>query len=283
MTQENKLGFHCNQLQNLEKVIIENGLKRGEFFNFPKKDLLELKRLILSHNLMMSIHSPLVQLNWYPNPPTFSFLCNVDKNDRNLTMKMITETMSYVEEFGAQYVVVHYPTQASDSSGESFVKLERIALKSADWLAELSFKRNIPIHIEGVMSCPFLTVEFLTHIFEEYPHIRYCFDTGHMNLASIKSKFDLYEFAEGIAPYVGSIHLWNTRGAEDYLNYRHIPVHPSQNPEEGWANIQRVLEILAKHTFSIIFESPPYYPEALGNHSYQEGIKWVKEILKTLS
>ena len=278
---ENNLGFHCNRLRYLDEAITENGLSRGEFFNFPPEEMNTLKRELLSKNLTRSIHAPLVKPDWYPDPPTWSFLCDVDKDSRNRTFKMITETLAHAEDIGAEYVVVHFPTPCTDGAGESEAKLQNIAWKSCDELAELSVKRGIPIQIEGLGNSPYLNDPFLTDALSQYP-LRYCFDTGHMHLASKMSNFDLQEFAAGIAPFVGSIHLWNNRGHDDYLAFHHIPIHPSQDPEEGWADIRRLLETL-RPSCPVIFESPLSYPEALGNHDYRDGVKWVKEILTTSS
>ncbi len=277
------LGFHCNQPHQLEEGILQNGLKRGEFYNFPKEELVALKQQLLHHDIMTSIHAPLVRLDWYPDPPTWSYLCDVDKENRSLTMKMVMASMEQAEDAGAEYVVVHFPTPASDSSGESQDKLESIAWRSCDWLAELSEKRKLPIHVEGVGASPFLHMEFLVPALSQYAVLRYCFDAGHMQLASQKIGFDLYAFAEEIAPYVGSVHLWNTRNADDYEAFRHIPVHPSQNPEEGWVDIARLLKIVGHLSSVIIFESAHKYPEVLGEHDYRDGVQWVKDLLKTSS
>ncbi len=278
---ENDLGFHCNRLQYLGEAITENGLSRGEFYNFPSEEAPALKRALLSMNLARSIHAPLIRPDWYPDPPTWSFLCDVDKDSRDLTFRMITETLAHAEDIGAEYIVVHFPTPCTDGAGERQATLESIAWKSCDQLAELSLKRDMPIHIEGLVNSPYLNTGFLSQALSEY-HLRYCFDAGHMHLASQTNGFDLYEFAAGIAPFVGSVHLWNNRGNDDYLTFRHIPVHPSQDPGKGWADIRRLLEIM-RPSCPVILESPLSYPEALGNHDYRDGVKWVKEILATSS
>lgn len=276
----NKLGFHCHSFDQIETGILENDLCRGEFYNFPRDQFVKLKKELLDKGLERSIHSPLIKPDWYPDPPTWSFLCDIDADSRNRTFRMIAETLAHAEEIGADYVIVHFPIPCTDDSGESEEKMESIAWKSCDQLAEMSVKRGISIHIEGMGNSPYLNNGFLFEALEQYP-LRYCFDTGHMNLASLLNEFDLYEFAQEIAPFVGSMHLWNNRGIEDYLTYRHIGVHPSQDPEEGWADIRRLLEILDP-SYPVIFESPPRYPKSLGNHDYQDGVRWVKEILETL-
>jgi len=277
------LGFHCHGLDHLEDMIIGNGLHRGEFYNLDVEELPALRKLIQSHNLKWSIHSPLVKLDWYPQPPTWSFLCDISKENRELTMKMVTLTMEHAQEFGAEYVVVHFPTPTSDASGESQNKLESMARKSCEWLANLSLKRSVPIHIEGVGASTLLNAEFLCNVLAEYTTIRYCFDTAHAFLASLQDSFDYYSFAQEISPYLGSVHLWNTRGTDDYLSFRNIPVHPSQSPDDGWADIPRALAALnaTRSHLALIFESLPYYPPELGNHDYRDGIKWVESLLAT--
>ncbi len=278
---ETNLGFHCHGLKQIEEGILSNGLSRGEFFNFPAEEIEKLKKELIDRDLARSVHAPLLKPDWYPDPPTWSFLCDVDPDSRNRTFKMIAQTLAQAEDIGAEYVIVHFPVPGTDCAGESESKLESIAWNSCDQLAELSTKRGMTIHIEGLGNSPYLNNGFLVQILGQYP-LRYCFDTGHMNLASQMNEFDLYEFAVEIAPFVGSMHLWNNRGRDDYLNFRHIPVHPSQDPEEGWADIKRLLEIL-NPSYPVIFESPLSYPEALGQHDYQDGVEWVKEILQTLS
>jgi sugar phosphate isomerase/epimerase len=279
------LGFHCHQVDLIEEIIVGNGLKRGEFYNLPAGDIPELRRLIEHHRLDWSIHTPLMRLEWYPQPPTWSFLCDVDSDNRELTMKMITLTLDHAQEYGAEYVVVHFPTPSSDASGESDERLKSIARRSCERLAELSLKRSIPIHIEGVGQSNLVNADFLTSLLKEYSPLHYCFDTAHANLSAIYNDHDLYAFYAALLPYLGSIHLWNTRGQEDYLTYRHIPVHPSQSPEEGWIDITRMLQSVGTitHQIAVIFENMPTYPEELGDHDYREGVKWVKELLEISS
>ena len=280
------LGFHCHNLDLFDEMIIGNGLRRGEFYNLIPVELPRLKRLLMRHNLAWSIHAPLIQLDWYPQPPTWSFLCDVDRDKRELTMKMITLTLEQAAEFGAEYVVVHFPSPTSEESDEGGPKVEAIARKSCDQLAELSLKRDIPIHVEGVGASALINAGFLRSVLQEYsPPLKYCFDTAHTHLAAIKNGFDLYALETELLPYLGSAHLWNVRSKDDYLAYRHIPVHPSQSAKDGWVDIARVLQIMgpAANSLPLIFESERFYPQALGNYNYVEGVQWVKKLLETLS
>jgi sugar phosphate isomerase/epimerase len=277
-----ELGFHCHDLNHFDMVIVSNGLLRGEFYNFSPDALSALMREIERHNLASSVHAPLVKSPWYPSPPTLSYLCDVDEGRRRLSRRMVRETMETAAGFGAEYVVVHFPTPPlARVDGVSYQELKSIAWDSAVFLAKLAQKHRVQVHCEGFGPSPFLTPDFVNEVTGRLPWLRYCFDVGHMHVASIRDGFDLYEFARQVAPRVGSVHLWNNRGAEDYFSFGHIPVHPTQRPEDGWVDVARVLGIIMSGNpgCRIILESGVHYPQALGGHDFRDGVKWVKGLL----
>ncbi len=280
-----RLGYHCHALDHLDEAILSNGLQRGEFYNFYPESLSDLSRRIERHGLAASIHAPLVRMPWYPSPPTLSFLCDVDEDRRSLSLAMVEETMKAAEAFGAEYVVVHFPvTPTTGTGGLSPGQLKDIAWDSAGRLAEYSDRHGVPIHMEGFGPSPFMNVGFLNEVMRGFPCLRYCFDTGHMHIASQRDGFDLYEFAGGLAPNIGSVHVWNSRGLEDYLSFGHIPVHPLQRPEDGWVDTARVLRLIIAGNpgCRIILESGLRYPQSLGGHDFREGVQWVRELTAPL-
>lgn len=277
-----ELGFHCHDLNHFDTVIVSNGLRRGEFYNFSPDALLSLRKEIERHNLSASVHAPLIKSPWYPSPPTLSFLCDVDEGRRRLSRRMVRETMETAADFGAEYVVVHFPTPPlAGVDGLGYHELRSTAWDSAVYLAELAHKHRVQIHIEGFGPSPFLTPEFLIEVTSQLPWLRYCFDVGHMHVASIRDGFDVYDFARQLAPYIGSVHLWNNRGAQDYFSYGHIPVHPSQRPEDGWVDVVGILTVIISGSpdCRIILESGMHYPAVLGGHDFRDGVKWVKGLL----
>ena len=278
-----KLGYHCHNIAHFEEVILANDLGRGEFYNFPADDVLKLKKEIRNHGTVVSIHAPLVRPDWYPDPPTWTFLCDVKKDKRDLTLRMIRGTLELAGEFEAEYVVVHYPSPVHDLDGSDVAELKKIAMDSAHQLSKMSQEYKTEIHIEGFGPSPFLNADFLIEVFNNFSELKYCFDTGHLNMESKERGLDIYSFASQIAQHVGSIHLWNNRGLDDYKAYRHIPVHPSQRPDEGWVDVESILKILWPHTKSVIFENIPHYPQELGDYDYKEGVQWVKQLAATLS
>ena len=277
MEGEDRLGFHCHGMDHFEEVILRNGLRRGEFLNFPREETLKLKQEIYRLNLSSSIHVPLVKPYWYPAAATWSFICDEDPDKRKLTLRMVEETLKLASEFKAQYVVVHYPSPELQT--DDYHSLEKIGRESAELLSELGKRYSIPIHIEGTGPTPLLNFDFLARV-SSFPYLRYCFDCGHMHISSKILGFDLYQMASHMLPYIGSVHVWNNRGLEDYLSFHHIPVHPHQNPNEGWVDIEHFLHIIAsQNDCPIILESNPSYPSELGGRDYRDGVEWVKEIL----
>ncbi len=278
-----KLGFHCNRLHHIEEGILSNGLRRGEFYNFPAEELPELKRQIKSHDIAMSIHAPLVRPDWYPDPPTWTYLCDMEEEKRRLSLKMIELTLQQAVDFRADYVVVHYPSPVHDTDGADIDELHSIAMDSAYQVSRLGAEYSMEIHIEGFGPSPFLNTTFLKEVFGEFPTLKYCFDMGHLNMEARERGLDFRGFTEGLIGSIGSLHLWNNRGLADYRAYRHIPVHPSQIPDEGWADVHAVIEMLWPSVKSVIFESSHDYPQELGGYSYKEGVQWVKQLVATLS
>ncbi|MBM4444172.1 MAG: sugar phosphate isomerase/epimerase [Chloroflexi bacterium] len=281
-----RLGFHCHGLDHFGKVILSNGLRRGEFYNFPPDSLPELRREIGRHNLLASIHAPLTRLSWYPTPPTISFLCDVDPELRLLSLKMIQETMELAQDFGAEYVVVHFPVPPSTPvRGIGYDELRDVAWRSAVALADISRKHGLPIHIEGFGPSIFLTPDFIVEVTSRLEGLHYCFDIGHMHIAARRDGFSLYEFARKLAPHIGSVHMWNNRGIRDYLTFGHIPIHPSQRPEDGWVDIDRILRLIiaGNPDCRIILESSSRYPEALGGHDFRDGVEWTKDLIAASS
>ena len=284
---DNRLGFHCHFIEHFDRAFLDHGLRRGEFYNMPPEEIPELKRKIAEHDLALSIHAPLERLSWYNAPPTFTFLCEANPERRQLSLRMIEETMMHAQDLGAEYVVVHFPSPGTSNGVDdrTYDEAFEVAWHSAELLSDMGQRYKIPLHIEGFGPSPFLNVAFLTKVLTELPWLSYCFDTGHMHLQSQQFGFDFYEFARDLAPYIGSFHIWNVRKFEDYAAHRHIPFHPSQSPEEGWGDIERILRIVLPQNpkGKIIMESSLQYPEELGGHDVSEGVERMKTLITSLS
>ena len=99
-------------------------------------------------------------------------------------------------------------------------------------------------------------------------------------LAALRGVFDYLNFLERLAPRIGSVHLWNTRGPQDYAAYSHLPVHPSQQPGMGWVDVGLTIRIIrdSNPDAVFIFEHGTQFPPPFAMN-YREGVSWVREML----
>ncbi|MDO8673294.1 MAG: sugar phosphate isomerase/epimerase family protein [Dehalococcoidia bacterium] len=278
------LGIHCNRIQHFDDRIIENGLTWGEFFSLPREHFEILRTKVKDNGTTVSIHLPLLETPWYPHAVTWSLLNDLSPERRELTFKMVEETLQLASDLNPRYMVVHFPTPGAEHSGEvSHVMALDIGRRSAERLARLSEAYGVPIMIEGFGPSPLLNPEFLMEVVTTYPSLRYCLDIAHTFISSQRDGFDYFEFVRAMAPHIGTVHLWSTRGIQDYLAYRHIPLHPTLKPEDGWVDVEGTL----RHVRQVnpdcpaIIEHGDRFPPGLGPTNYREGVEWIKGIVKT--
>ena len=278
----NPLSIHCNRPEHLIERLIKLGFSRGEFYNFLPEQLPVLKQFILDEGIIPSVHCPLRKAPWYPHPVTWSYLStDVHYEERELSFRLVEESLRDSQDIGATYMVVHYPTPASPEAHRiSPEEQYEIAWSSARRLHELAGAYGVPIHIEGFGPSPFLTADFLRRVVSAYPNLRYCFDTGHMLLAAQRDGLDYFGFLEDMAPYLGCVHVWNTRGMDDYRAYHHLPPHPGLRPDEGWVDMERVVETVCRVNPEVVFvlEYSGAMPAEFGL-DHAEGVEWFKRLV----
>ena len=278
------VSIHANRLEHLTERLIKLGFSRGEFYNFLPEHLPLLKEFIQAHGIIPSVHCPLRKAPWYPFPVTWSYLTtDVHHEERALSFRLVEESLRDSRDLGATYMVVHYPTPASAEAAQiSADEQYSIAWSSARRLHELSESYGVPIYIEGFGPSPFLTAEFLRRVMTAFPNLRYCFDTGHMLLASQRDGLDYFGFLEDIAPFLGCVHVWNTRGMPDYHAYHHLPPHPGLRPSEGWVDMERVVATVCRANQSAVFvlEYSGTMPEEFGL-DHTEGVRWFSALVES--
>ena len=276
------LSIHCNRLSHLQDRVIALDFRRAELYNFQPEHLPEVKTFITERNIVPSIHCPLRKAPWYPYPVTWSFLStDVRREAREMSFRLVEGSLQDAVDFEAAYVVVHYPTPASDEAGQiSASEQYDIAWNSAQRLQRLSEHYDIPICIEGFGPSPFMGSGFIVSVLEDCPALRYCFDTGHMMLMSQRDGLDYFGFLDEVAPFVGCVHIWNTRGLEDYHAYHHLPPHPGLRPSDGWVDVERIVHSIRAVSPDAVFvlehsgEMPPEF-----GLNYREGIEWFKALV----
>lgn len=260
-------------------TLTEYGLRQLEIGFFDAQSLPLVMEFVRREGLAYGFHDPL------PRPPSFDhpFLTDPDEEKRTTTLGSLRKTLETAVNYKALYVVGHLPSVLLHPRlGLDEERIMALAQDSCSRLAFWSEEAGIPILLENVGPNPyFYRAESFFGVFQAYPALRFCLDIGHLHLTALHTGLDPCDFAERLSPYTDLIHVYNAT-RETYHLYHHLPAHPSQRPEEGWADIPNILRSALSKTLSctIVFEHTPQYPA--DKAFIAEGIEWVKELALTI-
>jgi hypothetical protein len=138
--------------------------------------------------------------------------------------------------------------------------------------------KEVPIHIEcGGYTGAFHRPKQFVALVSAFPTLGLCVDIGHAWLIAQARGRDFYHDLATLAPVARSAHLWNARDLATYRRLHHVPLHPSQRPEDGWIDIPRALRILlgASPGCRLIFE---YREDDLPPVQIKEGFAWIEDL-----
>jgi sugar phosphate isomerase/epimerase len=262
-------------IHRLTELINLGGFRKLEIGFYDEETLPLVMEFATTNNLSYGFHDPLPRLtsDGYP------FLTDPDDDKRWRTLDSMKRTLKTAIKYGAKYVIGHIPSVIWEPRPNlSEAKIMELAHNSCDQLTLWSEEAGIPFVLENVGPNPyFFQVEAFVEVMEAHPDLRFCLDIGHLHLMSTYAGIDSLGFARKLAPYTWVVHVYNAT-PEMYRKYHHVPAHPSQRPEEGWADIPAILGCVLEHSaldLIIVFECSPQYPA--GETVMKEGIEWVKE------
>lgn len=259
-------------------TLTEYGFRRLEIGFFDAQSLSLVMEFVRREGLAYGFHDPLPRLPSFDYP----FLTDPDEEKRTTTLDSLRRTLETAVKHNALYVVGHLPSVIwHPRPGLREESIMTLAQDSCSRLSSWREEAGIPILLENVGPNPYFhRAEAFVEIFRAHPALRFCLDIGHLHLTALHTGLDPFDFAKKLSPYTNLIHVYNAT-RETYGLYHHVPVHPSQRPEAGWADIPTILRSALGEAPSctIVFEHTPQYPadEAF----LAEGIEWVKKLALT--
>ncbi len=261
----------------LGQLVELGGFGKLEVGFYDEDMLSQVMDFAASRGLTYGFHDPLPRLPSYDYP----FLTDPDEIKRWRTLDSMRRTLQTAVQYEAEYVIGHIPSVILEPGPAlSEARIMELAHNSCDQLTLWSKEATIPFVLENVGPNPyFFRVKAFVEVMEVHPDLMFCLDIGHLHLMSIYSGLDSLDFAKELAPYTTVVHVYNAT-PEMYRRYHHLPVHPSQRPEDGWADIPAILKSVlqnAERGLSIVFEYSPQYPG--GDDFVREGIEWVRSIV----
>ncbi|RME46663.1 MAG: hypothetical protein D6791_07740 [Chloroflexi bacterium] len=202
--------------------------------------------------------------------------------ERARTLRSIRQTLELAVQHNAAYVLCHFPSVHFEPVPDwTLAESVAAALESCAVLNEWGETYDQRIILEHVGPHPYFDVPAFAEIFQAFPRLEFALDIGHFHLLAEGGHFDPKEFLQTVGPHTTVVHMYNAT-ASSYRQYHHVPVHPSQDPSDGWADIpailQQVLELAGD--VRIVFEHTPQYP--VNRDFVQEGIDWVVELAESL-
>lgn len=258
---------------------VHRGIGRTEFFDLTDAELDDLgstlDALTGEGRNRFSFHAPIVRPDYFPHTGVTCFFLSEDAQRREMSFQLLGDTLGRAERWGAEYVVCHLtyaPTDTTDTA-----TAHKLAEDSCARIAAMSTAAGMPVDIEfaaytDAFNCP----DRFTDTVARHPELGICIDIGHAYIGSLLRQRDFHDDIAALAPIARSMHLWNTAGPEHNRRHGHVPLHPSQRPDDGWIDVAQTLHTVlsANDSVNIIFE----YPISEITPEIQAGYDWVADI-----
>ena len=266
------------ETSGLQHLLSLSDFKKVEIGFYVEETLPLIMDLVMKQGLSYGFHDPLPRLPTYDYP----FLTDSDEEKRWRTLDSMYRTMETAVTYGAEYVIGHIPSVIWEPRPAlSDARVVELAHNSCSQLSNWSRESGIPFVLENVGPNPyFFHFDAFVGIMRAFPDLEFCLDIGHLHLMSIYAGFNSLEFASAMAPYTTIVHIYNAT-PEMYRKYHHVPAHPSQLPQDGWADVAGILGRVLdgqQNDLTLVFEYSPQYPA--DDQHMREGMDWVKRVVR---
>ncbi|MCG3201253.1 MAG: hypothetical protein NFCOHLIN_01119 [Gammaproteobacteria bacterium] len=267
--------------ESMAERLLHRGLGGVELFDFPRQSWGALRRTLAGLTRQgytrLSFHAPMPRPSYFHHSGVSCFFLHEDASLRELSFRVIGETLRHARAWNAAYVVTHLTYGKTDTTDRE--RAARLARETCSRLAALSDRHGMPIDIEfAAYSSAFASPEDFLAAMSGHPQLGICIDTGHASLGARIRQRSYMEDIRTLAPRARSMHLWNTRGPEDPRHRGHVPLHPTQRPEQGWVDMEETLRIVLEHNprINIVFE----YPVEELTTEIREGYDWIAGLVR---
>lgn len=245
--------------------------------------------------LPFGIHFPLLQ------PAAGSALhplvCSLDPEQRAAAVQQVAAAMQSASRQGAEYLLIHFPkpaildsrldwsdwrfAQSDEAIIDSLIDREEAAAAAADacrQLAGLPTALGLPLVLELDILHAWHYRELLVELFQRYPQLGLCLDTGRLHLLRATDReLEPIQLIRSLRSQITNLHLWTVRTGENRRGGHH-PVLPSQSGADGWGEIGLMLaELSAAERATVLFE---HRSDLVSSVELEECYQWVRDTLE---
>lgn len=290
---DSRIGIVGGALEHLERIQ-SYGVNRVELVMLQSGQDAQVREFIRRNGWTVGLHCPLYRDTPYPEYPLLAALFDTDPDRQALALTLMENEIRRAADWDAVYVVLHLQRSVGVlhepvPEGWDQARAVDAAARAGERLARVAERTGVPIHIENMMSQPLLSrPEAYLALLDRLPsqHVRLCFDVGHAALDAVYYGFDVVDFAAAVAPRVGSLHIHNNQILEDFdfamLRekglQRKYPVHPSQEVEDSWIDIEGILRAIFAVNPSALPTLEVYYALDTDPDQFREGLRWLEDI-----
>lgn len=256
------------------------GFKRVQLCQkFSKsEDVTSLLKLAIEQDIKISYHAPV----FHQADPTATYYLSNNERLRDATFEILDINLRMAQCLPADYVVIHFTSKTMlNETYESKEQVMNLAQESLKRLDELSEKYGVKINLEyASFEEHFSDPKDWLNLIKLSYHVRLCLDLGQLYKDCKNKDYDFYEKLRELLPYTRVVHIWNMKEIGDWEEKGYIPVHPSQDPADGWIDIQKAVNIIKEENrdIPIIFEPNFTYR---GEEYFSEGIDWVNHLMES--
>jgi len=258
-------------------------------------DIKKLMDNAINENFNIGVHLPLRKNSWRLRDPQF-----LSKNSdiKRSSYEYMDSEIEFLKQIKPRYILLYYPKPVlldkstsrinwrfvddteyyieNDYPYEIFSSNSKELFK---WLTDISIKNDfIPVLELDLLNKYIYDTSLLETLLDRYPRIKLCLDIGRLHLQDkLDNNFDSFKFTTRFAKYAEVIHLWNVK-VTNTVEYRHFPVLPTLKVEEGWADVEKYLNIIKRENklCEIFFE---HKSDLITDEELESCYSWISSIL----
>jgi len=247
------------------------------------------------HDWILGVHHPLYK----KDGPAWCRFLDRDPVQRQLALDVAASAAESAHHLGARYILFHFPWPGLAAEGVDYPALgwpASLAMEPlADWseqqiyevsrrvfehLANVQEKERIQIILEIDGPNPyFFDGELYSRLFEEYPELSLCLDTGRLGLLARTHGQDPLQLCRRWLPWTRHVHLHTSMWDDDGTFHNHLPTNGTHTVDQ-WPRVTPAADMVklvaaAQPRLTVVLE---HDPRAVSPEALEEAHRWAAEL-----
>ena len=238
-------------------------------------DITSLLKLSRNQYIKVSYHAPV----FHQADPRLTYYINSNFRLREATFEILEINLRMAKSLPTEYVIIHFTSASMPEENTTDSEIKHLATRSAKRINMLSEEYDMPVNLEYTSyDSRFDLPDDFIEVVKDYPNLGICLDPGHLKIVCDDYGLDYFTELKKLLPYVNVMYMWNITSEKDMDKHGYIPVHPDQNPSDGWIDIEKILKLALSYNKDIYIIFEPNF-KYRGEEYFQEGVSWINNIV----